>query len=123
MPYCDREIAKKRTKGTYIATRTNLMWANEDNDSGITWLDAKKYCDAYRGGGYKDWRMPTLDELAKLYAVGAYKNKIRLTESWIWASENRGSDAAYFDFSSGERIWDVKSINYLNRALPVRSIK
>src|SRR5271157_3353252 len=53
--------------GTVLDTRTNLMWAAKDNGSDIEWQDAKFYCENYRGGGYKDWRMPTLDELEGLY--------------------------------------------------------
>jgi uncharacterized caspase-like protein len=47
--------------GTVMDTLTNLMWAAKDNGSDINWTDAKSYCENYRGGGYADWRMPTLD--------------------------------------------------------------
>ena len=53
--------------GTVFDMKTNLMWAAKDNGSDIEWQDAKFYCENYRGGGYKDWRMPTLDELEGLY--------------------------------------------------------
>jgi hypothetical protein len=43
------------------------MWAAKDNGSDINWENAKSHCENYRGGGYKDWRMPTQDELAGLY--------------------------------------------------------
>ena len=52
---------------TILDTRTNLMWAAKDNGSDINWENAKSHCENYRGGGYKDWRMPTQDELAALY--------------------------------------------------------
>jgi hypothetical protein len=47
--------------GTVLDTKTNLMWAAKDNGSDINWSNAKSYCENYRGGGYKDWRMPTQD--------------------------------------------------------------
>lgn len=53
--------------GTVLDTKTNLMWSAKDNGSDINWQGAKSYCENYRGGGYTDWRMPTLDELAGLY--------------------------------------------------------
>src|SRR5450759_5331903 len=53
--------------GTVLDTKTNLMWAAKDNGSDVDWGGAKSYCKNYRGGGYKDWRMPTQDELAGLY--------------------------------------------------------
>jgi hypothetical protein len=43
------------------------MWASQDNGEDITWKEAKRYCENYRGGGYTDWRMPTQDEIAGLY--------------------------------------------------------
>ena len=77
--------------GTVLDTRTNLMWASKDN--GIRqptsafqvmmssndetpkkyYLNAKSYCENYRGGGYTDWRMPTKQELAELYEANKSK--------------------------------------------------
>ena len=87
--------------GTVLDTKTNLMWADKDNGSDINWAKAKSYCENYRGGGYTDWRLPTLDELAGLYDKSkTYKavrcgfdvhltKLIRLTCSFVWASETR----------------------------------
>ena len=121
--------------GTVLDTQTWLMWAAKDNGSSINWVDAKSYCENYRGGGYTDWRMPTQDELARLHdKAKPYKSAcggdnvhltelIRLNCSWVWASEPRGSDAAGFSFSLGVRDWDRQSSSGGNRALPVRSGK
>ena len=125
---------------TVLDTQTNLMWAAEDNGSGINWQDAKKYCENYRGGGHTDWRMPTLDELAGLYdKAKTYKSEcpgskisgadvhltelIRLTCVAPWASETRGSVAAQFDFNGGGRFWFPPTTGPIYRALPVRSDK
>jgi hypothetical protein len=108
-------------EGVVMDTKTNLMWATKDNGGGITWGNAKSYCDNYRGGGYTDWRMPTQDELAELHADGAYVGKVVLTGIWIWASETRGSVAALFHFIDGSRHWLNQSlITTTGRALPVR---
>jgi len=120
--------------GTVLDTRTNLMWAAKDNGNKINWVNAKSYCENYRGGGYTDWRMPTQDELAGLYdAAKTYKSDcgydvhlaelIRLTCTWAWASETSGSDAAFFGFFTGERGWYPQSYDGVGRALPVRSGK
>jgi hypothetical protein len=124
--------------GTVLDTRTNLMWASKDNGSNISWQDAKSYCENYRGGGYTDWRMPTQDELAGLYdetitnikppadgCSGGYHltNLIHLTCCCPWASETRGSMAAYFGFSNGPRHWHDQFFAGSIRALPVRSGK
>jgi len=126
---------------TVLDTQTNLMWAAKDNGSGINWQDAKKYCENYRGGGYTDWRMPTLNELAGLYdAAKTYSSEcpgffdgshpdvhltelIRLTCVAPWASETRGSVAAQFDFNGGGRYWFPPTTGPIYRALPVRSDK
>ena len=120
--------------GTVLDTWTNLMWAAHDNGSNINWAVAKSYCENYRGGGYTDWRMPTQDELAGLYDAGkTYTSNcgdgvhltelIHLTCCWPWASETRGSEAAYFDFYNGIRYWGPQSHGSNSRALPVRSGK
>ena len=116
--------------GTVIDTRTGLMWADMDNRSGVKWHDAKKYCENYRWGGYKDWRMPTQEELAGLYdntkrgKLRFITSLIRLTDTWVWSSETRSSEAAGFGFDGAERFWDLQSSNYgFYRALPVRTNK
>jgi hypothetical protein len=121
--------------GTVLDTKTNLMWAAKDNRRNINWADAKSYCENYRGGGYTDWRMPTQDELAGLYdstktykaTQGSYNvhltELIKLSACFPWASENRGSDAAFFHFNTGNRLWLLQSLDSDFRAIPVRSGK
>jgi Protein of unknown function (DUF1566). len=124
--------------GTVLDTKTNLMWAVRDNGKIINWAEAKYYCENYRGGDYTDWRMPTQDELAELYdETKAYKSDcgdgkdvhlitelIHVRCGWVWASETRGDQAAYFLFYNGKQKWCSQSdISYNLRALPVRSGK
>ena len=121
--------------GTVKDTRTGLMWASKDNGRTVTWQEAKAYCENYRGGRYTDWRLPTQDELARLYDRGKdYRVKkwflyyhvhltelIELTACKSWTSETRGSKAACFDFQYGGRHWAPQSGSYVARALPVRA--
>ena len=121
--------------GTVLDTRTGLMWASKDNGRNIDWQDAKNYCDNYRGGNYTSWRMPTQDELAGLYdnskSYTATKldytvhltELIKLSTSYSWASETRGSEAASFFFQAGESYWENQSFTKARRVLPVRSGK
>ena len=120
--------------GTVLDTNTNLMWAAKDNGKKIYWANAKRYCENYRGCGYTDWRMPTLDELAGLYdKTKTYRSVcgddvhltelIRLTCFCAWASETRYSEAAGFNFYYGEQYWGRRSGGSDTRALPVRSGK
>ena len=116
--------------GTITDTKTNLMWAVKDNGSLINWQNASSYCQNYQGGGYNDWRMPTLAELASLYEPGAeneygyHVNKmIGISAASCWASETRNNEAARFNFTYGEVYWLYKSFSGPSRVLPVRSSK
>ena len=46
--------------GTVVDTETGLMWASKDDGKGLDEKGAMEYCKNYRGGGYSDWRMPSL---------------------------------------------------------------
>ena len=118
--------------GTVVDKESGLMWAAKDNGSAIRWKDAKSYCENYRVSEYTDWRMPTKDELAGLYDKSK-KNRhgckvtdlIEITRCYVWASEIRGYDAAFFDFEDGVRNWypKLKLLTPVLQALPVRSGK
>ncbi len=121
--------------GTVLDTKTNLMWAAQDNGSDISWEAARHYCAGYRGGGYSDWRMPSQDQLAKLLDTGKPQQarchkglKIHLATKLInlsctqfWASEKSGFHIAGYDFSRCERISSRAANTKFFRALPVRS--
>lgn len=112
--------------GVVSDLRTGLQWAAKDNGRYINWHDARAYCQNYSGGGHTDWRMPTVSELAGLYKAGIRYKKgdiINITGFCPWASETRGSEAAYFSFTGGHQYWYRQSYSTSHRALPVRSGK
>ena len=110
----------------YLDPETNLMWTIEDNGKDIDWHDANQYAEQLRLVGYSDWRLPTIDELAKLYdpqnsSLPKIRKPLRLTAFWVWSSTKEGSGSAwYFYFNLGIRNHNPldASINY--RALCVR---
>ncbi len=133
-----REISRDGTfiatgTGVVIDTKTGLIWAAKDNGKGISWHDAKRYCENYQGDGYGGWRMPTQDELEGLFDRSrSYQAKqgswnvhltelIQLTTCSLWASETHGSRAATFHFYYGARYWIPQSYSSSYRALPVRA--
>jgi hypothetical protein len=116
--------------GTVLDTKTNLMWAAKDNGEDINLQGAKSYCEAYHGGNYADWRMPTQLELEGLHD-GSVKGHneyylttlITMTGCCPWGTAERLSRPANFGFNVGNRRWGSKTGAVSNRALPVRSGK
>ncbi|MCE5212399.1 MAG: DUF1566 domain-containing protein [Deltaproteobacteria bacterium] len=128
--------------GTVLDVRTNLMWAAKDNGSNINWYNAKTYCENYRGGGYTDWRMPTLDELEGLYdknnsrpAACSSSDKISVATElidiscfYVWTSKTRRSAAGAVNFKNAfitfsREMAARQSYDSDVRSLPVRTAK
>ena len=105
---------------------TGLMWTREDNGEDIDWQRANKYAENLELAGYSDWRLPTIDELEKLYdPKGGNEHNIRkpfrLTGWWVWSSTKEGSDSAwYFYFGDGSRVPFLLAFSNNPRALCVR---
>jgi hypothetical protein len=125
--------------GTVLDSRTKLIWASKDNGADINWANAKSYCTNYRGGGFEDWRMPTIDELDGLYdgakqrpaackgeVIHVATELIDITCLGLWSSETASSDIALFirfNGDGGEKRWEHPVQAEYFRALPVRSGK
>ena len=76
--------------GTVSDTRTGLMWCTLDSQlelaECLNYESAVQYVQDLKTGGYQDWRLPTVQELA-----GIYKNKPffpSLKERWYWTSKS-----------------------------------
>ena len=115
---------------TVLDTRTNLMWAAQDNGAWINWMEAIRYINNYRGEGYTNWRLPTQNELMSLYDT-AVKGKngyhltsfIELTGCCPVASQTDSGGAVCVNFTDGAWIFSHASQGECNRVLPVRSSK
>ncbi|MDM8514939.1 TIR domain-containing protein [Desulfobacterales bacterium HSG16] len=120
--------------GTVLDEKTGLMWAVEDNGQDIDWKNAKLYCEEYQGGGYSDWRLPTIKELKGLYdrnksypmdCVTAYEvhlTRLIHVSCWrVWSSKTSGSSAAFFGFFNGNEYQFAQSSSGYFRVLPVRA--
>lgn len=110
---------------TVADKETGLMWAESDNRDSLTWQAAFDYCEAYGGGGFQDWRMPTKAELQGLIAASAGDKEdggvIDLSSNMVWASEVDGSKAAFCNFKARRCSWMEQVISISLRALPVRN--
>lgn len=54
---------KDNGDGTVTDSNTGLMWQQTPPMEGMTWAEAKEYCENLEFGGYSDWRLPTAKEL------------------------------------------------------------
>jgi len=106
-------------------TQTNLQWyVGPDKDT--TWDKAKVWVESLTvdGGG---WRMPTVEELKKLYERGRGERNIdpvfKATGWWVWASEVKDSSSAwYVDFYYGDGDYD-RSDSTHHRAFAARQAR
>jgi hypothetical protein len=136
--------------GTVLDTKTYLMWAARDNGSALSWTGAKTYAGNFKGGGYTDWRLPTLAELTALYDKAKNRKTrcqaavddlgqaadevhitdlIRVTCTREWTSEARAGkpgSVAVFDFHSGSDLSRPDKEDFIDtgsRVLLVRAAK
>lgn len=76
--------------------KTNLMWqkisAKGDEDKGMTFEDAVSYCENLELGGFKDWRLPSRNELMSLVEFNLKAPAIdplfldMTDDVWYWTS-------------------------------------
>ena len=66
-PKVEPENLHADMRGVFVDPKTALMWTAEDNGENLTFQSALQYCASLRRGGYDDWRLPSIQELARLY--------------------------------------------------------
>lgn len=59
-----------------------------------SWNDAVELCRDYRGGGYDDWYLPTIEEL-NLVLQNLVRTKKMDDGGWHWSSSQAGENHAY----------------------------
>ena len=129
------------SNGTLYDPRTKLIWSKEGNTKNISQYSAIDHIkrlngQAYRG--FRDWRLPTREELRSLvkYAKGAgygrkgktiadYLNKegfSNLQNKYYWTSTLVSSSSArLINFKSGEEISFTRGYGDGGRVVAVRS--
>lgn len=56
--------------GTVTDTNSGLTWQQTPPLEGMTWQEAKEYCENLEFGGFSDWRLPTAKELFSISDFG-----------------------------------------------------
>ena len=117
-------------KSIVFDSQSGLMWASQDNGKDVDWFTAKKYCEEFEAGGYTDWRLPDIKELATLYTEGKKGESgyfitdfITITDCCPWSADENMGGAAIFSFNTGKKPAGFLADTYQLRALPVRITK
>ena len=114
--------------GTVLDTKTNLMWWSKDIEV-HDWENANYKSRIFRGGGYSDWRLPSIIELETIYIKNS--NRLFRTIGFIDLSgpeiyskdigdEITRTTFLYFDFRDGTEGYTAWSTIGGVGLLPVR---
>ncbi|MCQ2073628.1 MAG: DUF1566 domain-containing protein [Bacteroidaceae bacterium] len=94
-------------KGDYIVLGTLGIAVQKIDVGSGGWSSMNSLCENSTVGGYTDWRLPTIDELASLYEL---KDKIgNFKEGWYWSEKNSSS---YYHWRINFRNGAQDSYNY-----------
>ena len=104
--------AKDSAIGTGLCNTKKIVKAQGDN--GVNY--AAWQCDTFTAGGYKDWFLPSKEELNQLYL---HRNVIGIyTTGFYWSSTESGKGHAWAqDFTNGLQSDDKKTITRFVRAV------
>lgn len=122
-----RRILEEKITKVYLDLKSGLMWAARDNGRDIDWRRATRYCSELELASYSDWRLPSLDELEKLYrpmSGNQFKapGEISLTSCCPWSSTKKSENSAWnFNFQYRKPFSGALSYTYDLRALCVRT--
>jgi hypothetical protein len=119
-------ISLRPSRDYWIDSATKLIWTAADNGSGLSWGQALRYCRELTLAGFKDWKLPSIDDLQGLFDKtrnqGGYRGKgpIRLT-GWHWSATPgaQAGEGGALDFDDGGRASVAAGDAGLNRALCV----
>jgi hypothetical protein len=122
-------------KDQYLWTdpTTGLMWTKTSNSSDVTLKQATDYCGDLRLGGYSDWRLASIDELAGIFhpsqrSLNCYiKGNIRLRSPlgcMVWSSSpgSASGQAWFFGFSVYKTAYEPKQSGPVDKGLWKRAV-
>ena len=120
----DKNFVRDDEKGIVKDLKNHKIYYDAKASKKMIYSDALAYCSTMTYLGYKDWKLPTIDELKSLAELSrrdlsvkhAFKN---VQEGIYWSStKDRHDEAWYVDFDLGR--WSTASYDHTNYALCVR---
>jgi hypothetical protein len=121
---------RDNNNGTVTDRATGLMWQKEGSSEGMTWANAKEYVNKLNSGqfgGYSDWRLPTIEELASLMKSIKAEGDLYIDpifskkQTFCWSADTFGPEMAWYASFKTGMIRHVYFFFYDVRA--VRTIK
>jgi Protein of unknown function (DUF1566) len=85
------------------------------------WADAKKLCSGLRGGNFKDWRLPSKDELKLLYAQKGRAGKYASGDDSYWSGTKEDGNIYMMALGAGVDHWCDDESSCKGRVRAVRS--
>ena len=86
---------------TNVFVLDELLWTTHDSGRDLDWYEAWRWCERCRAGGWPDWRLPEIEELATL---GVPAREFRLGTRLLWSvSMPRAGQAYLWDTLRGVR--------------------
>jgi len=113
--YVPNEFELFRKDKVVIDPATGLMWRQGGSPKSIRYHDALKYVrrlNSNQFAGFKDWRLPTIDELTSLLTINEQTNELCIdpifdnNQRWCWSSDKGSSGLAWVvAFSHGGEVY------------------
>ncbi|MCP4345059.1 MAG: DUF1566 domain-containing protein [Desulfobacterales bacterium] len=116
--------------GTVTDRTTGLIWQKSGSDRVMTFKEAGDYIDGLNSrkyASYKDWRLPTLEELASLLENKKVKERyidpvFECKGYWYWSSDKMASGRAWLVyFLNGLVYWGSVDSNVYVRAVRLQT--
>jgi len=88
-----------------------LMWQRSDDGKKKNWKEAKLYCNDLQLNGYKDWRLPSIDELVSIVDKKKFSPAIdtkvfKCKNSYYWSSTEA--------VEKGVKVTDARGVLFKN---------
>ncbi len=129
------DVQTRQGEKVNVDYTTGLMWQQSGSSSEMSWYQVNKYINqlnAKRYGGYSDWRLPTIGELASLLEASKLNNGVLfisqlfdITQAYCWSSDMDDTRRAAWIviFANNGNIYpdDIESAENYVRA--VRSLR